>query len=87
MDRNQFIDLEQEVDVKKREPINDVTQIKDIYDMPMYAQKKVLEGKTGQNFETLRNDVNKLDEHNGNTNIEDITVPETLANFIGISKV
>ena len=98
-DKNNKIDQQnneqQEVQVNKKEPISEITEVKNVHDLTMYtlkviiekSKKHITEQSVQENMDALLNDVNELDRINASAKIEEIEVPETLADWIGIKKV
>ena len=92
---DQQSEKQQEVDINTREPITQKTQIQDIHDITMYTLKLIIEkskdnaqdDKEAAYMEALLHDVNQIDKMNGNTKTEGIKIPDTLAHFIGLTKV
>ena len=83
------------MNVNEREPINEITEVRNVHDLTMYTlkltierSKKYLDKQSHQEYmDALLNDVNQLDRMNASAKIEDIDVPDTLANFIKFNKV
>ena len=81
--------------VNKREPISEITEVKNVHDLTMYtlkltiekSKKHITEQSQQEYMDALLNDVNQLDRMNASAKIEDIEVPDTLANLIGFNKV
>ena len=81
--------------VNERDPINDYTEVKNLHDLTMYALKLTIEKSkelitdqsVQENMDALLKDVNNLDRINASKKIEEIEVPETLADWIGLKKV
>ena len=86
---------QQEVQVNKKEPISEYTEVKNVHDLTMYtlkvtiekSKKHITEQSVQENMDALLNDVNELDRINASAKIEEIEVPETLADWIGLKKV
>ena len=86
---------QQVVNVNEREPINEITEVRNVHDLTMYTlkltierSKKYLDEQKHQEYmDALLNDVNQLDRMNASAKIEDIVVPDTLVKFIKFNKV
>ena len=81
---------QQEVQVNEREPISEYTEVKNVHDLTMYtlkvtiekSKKHITEQSEQEYMDALLNDVNELDRMNASAKIEQIKVPETLADWI-----
>ena len=86
---------QQVVNVKEREPINEITEVTNVHDLTIYTlkvaierSKSYLEEKSHQEYmDALLNDVNQLDRMNASAKIDDIDIPDTLATFVKFKKV